>query len=207
MAKLYFRYGAMNCGKTTHLMMTAHNFEEQGMKAVIIKPKIDSKGNNKIVSRGFGARDIDEVVDEKVDVYELISSKYISANCILVDEAQFLQQKQVDQLLQVTTKLNIPVIAYGLRTDFMMKGFPGSTRLLEVSHSIEEMKTICRCGKKATFVIRKENGKDVFTGNQVAIDGEKDITYESVCANCYQERKDKFYMNNIEVNKCKVLKY
>ena len=207
MAKLYFRYGAMNCGKTTHLMMSAHNFEEQGMNAIIIKPRIDSKGNNEIVSRGFGARKINEVVDEKQDIYELIYSKYSNSNCILVDEAQFLQPEQVDQLLKVTVILNIPVIAYGLRTDFMTKGFPGSTRLLEISHSIEEMKTICKCGKKAIFMIRKENGKDVFSGNQVAIDGEKEITYDSVCASCYQRRKNEFYQNNIEVNKCKILKY
>ena len=190
MAKLYFRYGAMNCGKTTHLMMTSHNFEEQGMKAVIIKPKVDSKGNNKIVSRGLGEKKIDEIIDENTNIYELIDNKYQNARCILVDEAQFLLPKQIDELLLITTKLDIPVIAYGLRTDFLTQGFPGSTRLLQVSHSIEEMKTICECGKKATFVIRKIDGKDVFSGKQVAIDGKANIAYESVCSKCYQERKE-----------------
>ena len=190
MAKLYFRYGAMNCGKTTHLMMTSHNFEEQGMKAVIIKPKIDLKGNNKIVSRGLGEKKIDEIIDENTNIYELIDNKYQNARCILVDEAQFLLPKQIDELLLITTKLDIPVIAYGLRTDFLTHGFPGSTILLQVSHSIEEMKTICKCGKKATFVIRKIDGKDVFSGKQVAIDGKANIAYESVCSKCYQERKE-----------------
>lgn len=207
MAKLYFRYGAMNCGKTTHLMMTAHNFEEQGMQAIVIKPKIDTKGNDQIVSRGFGARKINEVIDKKENIYELINSKYKEVNCILVDEAQFLQPEQVDQLLYVTVAFNIPVIAYGLRTDFLTKGFPGSTRLLEVSHSIEEMKTTCKCGKKAIFVIRKENGHDVFVGEQVVIDGKANIEYESVCASCYQQRKDLFHQNKTKVNKCKVLEY
>ena len=207
MAKLYFRYGAMNCGKSTHLMMTSHNFEEQGMKAVIIKPKIDSKGNNKIVSRGLGEKKIDEIIDENTNIYELIDNKYQNARCILVDEAQFLLPKQIDELLLITTKLDIPVIAYGLRTDFLTQGFPGSTRLLQVSHSIEEMKTICKCGKKATFVIRKIDGKDVFSGKQVAIDGKANITYESVCSKCYQERKEKFYSKEVEHQKCKKMKY
>ena len=207
MAKLYFRYGAMNCGKTTHLMMTAHNFEEQQMLPVIIKPKIDTKGDNKIVSRGFGAKQIDEVIDENTDIYDLISKKYSNANCILVDEAQFLLPYQVDELLLITVKLNIPVIAYGLRTDFLTKGFPGSTRLLEISHSIEEMKTVCKCGKKASFVIRKVDGNDVFDGEQIVIDDNKDITYESVCSNCYYERKEKFDQNKIDNHICKKLKY
>ena len=111
------------------------------------------------------------------------------------------------QLLLITTKLDIPVIAYGLRTDFLTQGFPGSTRLLQVSHSIEEMKTICKCGKKATFVIRKIDGKDVFSGKQVAIDGKANITYESVCSKCYQERKEKFYSKEVEHQKCKKMKY
>ena len=187
--------------------MTSHNFEEQGMKAVIIKPKIDSKGNNKIVSRGLGEKKIDEIIDKNTNIYELIDNKYQNARCILVDEAQFLLPKQIDELLLITTKLDIPVIAYGLRTDFLTQGFPGSTRLLQVSHSIEEMKTICKCGKKATFVIRKIDGKDVFSGKQVAIDGKANITYESVCSKCYQERKEKFYSKEVEHQKCKKMKY
>lgn len=205
MAKLYFRYGAMNCGKTTHLMMTAHNFEEQGMNAVIIKPKIDTKGDNKIVSRGFGAKEINEIIDENTNIYDLISKKYLDAKCILVDEAQFLLPYQVDELLLITVKLDIPVIAYGLRTDFLTNGFPGSTRLLEISHSIEEMKTVCKCGKKASFVIRKVDGRDVFDGEQVVIDNKKDIIYESVCSNCYYERKERYEQSN--KYKCKRLQY
>ena len=150
--------------------------------------------NNKIVSRGLGEKKIDEIIDENTNIYELIDNKYQNARCVLVDEAQFLLPKQIDELLLITTKLDIPVIAYGLRTDFLTQGFPGSTRLLQVSHSIEEMKTICKCGKKATFVIRK-------------IDGKANITYESVCSKCYQERKEKFYSKEVEHQKCKKMKY
>lgn len=207
MAKLYFRYGAMNCGKTTHLMMTSHNFEEQGMKSIIIKPKIDTKGNDKIVSRGLGAKKIDEIIDKDTNIYKLVCDKYQDTRCILVDEAQFLLPSQVDELLLITVKLDIPVIAYGLRTDFLTQGFPGSTRLLQISHSIEEMKTICKCGKKASFVIRKIDGEDIFSGEQVAIDGSKNVSYESVCSKCYQERKEKFYTNELEHQKCKKIKY
>ena len=114
---------------------------------------------------------------------------------------------QVDELLLITIKLDIPVIAYGLRTDFLTQGFLGSTRLLQISHSIEEMKTICKCGKKASFVIRKIDGEDIFSGEQVAIDGSKNVSYESVCSKCYQERKEKFYTNELEHQKCKKIKY
>ncbi len=190
MAKLYFRYGAMNCGKSTLLLQTAYNYEEQGMKVALLKPAIDTKGDDQIVSRALSStRTVDYKITDRDDVYQLVKKKFSSYHCILVDEAQFLKKDQVDALMKIVTNLNIPVICYGLRVDFLTNGFEGSTRLLQIAHTIEEMKTICKCGRKATFVIRKVNGVPVFQGEQVAIDGEEKVTYESVCPNCYQELK------------------
>lgn len=186
--KLYFRYGAMNCGKTTHLLMTAHNYEEQEMTPVIMKATLDTKGGDTIINRMGETRKVDWLIKSTDNLLAIVKDHYSCANCILVDEAQFLEPIQADQLLQVTIQLAIPVIAYGLRTDAFNKGWAGSTRLLQIADTIEEMKTICKCGSKATFVIRMNNGQDVFEGNQVAIDGEDNITYESVCKTCYFDR-------------------
>ena len=190
MAKLYFKYGAMNCGKTTSLLQTAHNYEERGMDILLIKPSIDKKGDNKVVSRLGVERDVDCLVrpDDKIlkIVKEFIKDKKIA--CILVDEAQFLNPKQVDELLFIATECDIPVMCYGLRTDFKLNGFPGSSRLLELASSIEEMKTICSCGKKATINARFVNGEFTTDGEQVAIDGFDEVTYESMCPKCYYEK-------------------
>lgn len=184
MAKLYFRYGAMNSGKTTLLMQTAHNYEERGMKVLLLKPSKDLKAGDEISSRLGITRKVDYLVRPEDKIMEYMIN-HIDVACVLVDEAQFLTPMQVDELLRVTTDLNIPVICYGLRTDFQTKGFPGSTRLLEVAHSIEEMKTICSCGSKATFNARFVDGAFTLEGDQVAIDGMKNVTYESMCPKCY----------------------
>lgn len=193
MAKLYFRYGAMNCGKTTSLLQVAHNYEERGMNILLMKPSIDKKGENKVVSRLGVERDVDYLIgpDDKIlkIVRNIISDKKIA--CILVDEAQFLEPKQVDELLFVATDCNIPVMCYGLRTDFKLNGFPGASRLLEVASSIEEMKTICSCGKKATLNARFVNGEFTTEGDQVAIDGMNEVTYQSMCPECYYKEVNK----------------
>jgi len=191
MAKLYFRYGAMNSGKTTHLIQVAYNYEERHMKVLLLKPKVDSKGKDYIVSRIGVKRKVDYMIDNKVNIFELLQNK--DMDCLLVDEVQFLTEEQIDQLLEFVTIRNIPVICYGLRTDFQTKGFPGSKRLLLLAHSIEELKTICRCGKKAVFNARKINGEFVFYGSQIAIDGDE-VTYESLCHVCYDKEK-KAYQN------------
>ncbi|MEA1974069.1 MAG: thymidine kinase [Bacillota bacterium] len=190
MAKLYFRYGAMNCGKSTNLMQVAYNYNERGMKSIVIKPQIDTKGANSVVSRLGINKKIDILINKEMNVFKEIKNKIKNKekiDCILVDEVQFLNTSQIDQLLMIAIKLNIPVIAYGLRTDFKMNGFEGSERLLLIAHSIEELKTICRCGRKAIFNARKINGKFVSDGAQVAIDGENKVEYESLCSNCYYE--------------------
>ena len=192
MAKLYFRYGAMNSGKTALLLQAAHNYEERGMEVLIVKPTIDSKGDDHLVSRIGLTRKVDKLLAPKDDIYKYVKKLKRNIKCILVDEAQFLEKEQVDGLMHIVVKLNIPVICYGLRSDFKTNGFPGSTRLLELAHTIEEMKTICSCGRKAMFNARKVNEKFVFDGEQVAIDGEDKVTYESLCPNCYYEELDKY---------------
>ncbi len=195
MSKLYFRYGAMNCGKSTNLMQVAFNYEERGMKTIVIKPGIDTKGEDKVISRLGIERKVDIVVDGSSNLVDKVV-KYIEEcgklHCILVDEAQFLKSVQIDQLFEVAVKMNIPVICYGLRTDFLMNGFEGSERLLLIAHSIEELKTICACGRKALLNGRKVNGEFVFEGSQVAIDQENDVEYESLCGVCFFEEKEKY---------------
>lgn len=194
MAKLYFRYGAMNSGKSTALMQVAFNYEERGMKVFLIKPQIDTKGGDTLISRIGVSRHVDLMVQGTDRLFEIIEERLKTQpiDCVLVDEAQFLKTAQVDELLAVTIRLKIPVIAYGLRTDFSTNGFEGAQRLLLLAHSIEEMKTICTCGRKATFNGRKVNGRFVFEGEQVAIDNQADIEYQSLCPDCYFRLKDEY---------------
>lgn len=194
MSKLYFRYGAMNSGKSTHLMQVAYNYEERGMKVIILKPRVDKKGGNTLVSRLGVNREVDLMISEEDNVFEIIKNylkEDTQIDCILVDEVQFMKSRQVDELFQIAIKLDIPIICYGLRTDFKMDGFEGSARLLLLAHSIEEMKTICACGQKAIFNGRKINGRFVFEGEQIAIDEQDDVRYESLCGDCYYKYKQK----------------
>ena len=195
MSKLYFRYGAMNSGKSTNLLQVAHNYEERGMKAIIIKPMTDTKGGNKVVSRLGVTRDVDLLISKNENVYEEVAC-YIkekgTIDCILIDEVQFFKSEQVDQLFEIAVKMDIPTICYGLRTDFRMEGFEGSNRLLLLAHSIEELKTICTCGKKALLNGRKINGKYVFEGQQVAIDMQDNVEYQSLCPRCYFKYKEEY---------------
>ena len=196
MSKLYFRYGAMNSGKSTNLMQVAYNYEERGMRVLLIKPSTDKKGGDKLVSRLGVERKVDLLIDDAQNIYDEVnkwqSEKY-NIDCILVDEVQFFKANQIDELFKVAVCLDIPVICYGLRTDFKMEGFEGSTRLLLLAHSIEELKTICKCGKKAILNGRKINNKFVFEGQQVAIDNVDNVEYESLCGHCYF--KYKFIIN------------
>ena len=192
MSKLYFRYGAMNSGKSTNLMQVAYNYEERGMRVLLIKPSTDKKGGDKLVSRLGVERKVDLLIDDAQNIYDEVnkwqSEKY-NIDCILVDEVQFFKANQIDELFKVAVCLDIPVICYGLRTDFKMEGFDGSTRLLLLAHSIEELKTICKCGKKAILNGRKINNKFVFEGQQVAIDNVDNVEYESLCGHCYYKNE------------------
>ena len=146
MSKLYFRYGAMNSGKTTALLQVAHNYEEKGMHPIIIKPTIDTKGENKVISRIGIEREVDYLIAPDYNIE--VNMDLVGVDAIIVDEAQFLTREQVEQLYHITKYYSIPVLCYGLRCDFQMQGFPGSTRLLEIADSLEELKTICSCGRK-----------------------------------------------------------
>lgn len=190
MSKLYFRYGAMNSGKSTALLQVAHNYEERGMKVLLIKRDIDAKGDLHVVSRLNVTREVDLVVHENDNIIEELKN-FEGIDCILVDEAQFFTAEHIDQLYEIAILKNIPVICYGLRTDFRSEGFPGSIRLLLLAHSLEELKTICTCGRKALHNSRKVNGKWVFDGEQVVIDNEAKIEYISLCPTCYFEKKMK----------------
>ena len=188
MAKLYFRYGAMNSGKTTALLQVAFNYKERGMRVLLLKPSIDTKGQGEVVSRLGVRRPVDVLVAPDMDVLDIVRrdmAEHGTPACVLCDDSQFFTPEQVDQLFLVTVDLGIPVICYGLRADFMTRGFPGSTRLLELAHTIEEMKTICECGRKATCNGRKVNGEYVFEGAQVAIDTVDDVEYQSLCPQCW----------------------
>ena len=191
MAKFHFRYGAMNAGKSTILLQTAYNYEEKGKKVVILKPSVDTKGDEKIVSRIGLERKVDYLIGNNDSIISKLGDNISSLSCILVDEAQFLKRKQVDELFYISKMMDIPVIAFGLRTDFKSNGFEGSIRLLELADALEEMPTICRCGRKARFNARKVDGKFTFDGDSIVIDDTSDVSYESLCGACYIEEQEK----------------
>lgn len=191
MAKFHFRYGAMNAGKSTILLQTAYNYEEKGKKVVILKPSVDTKGDEKIVSRIGLERKVDYLIGDNDSIISKLGDNLSSLSCILVDEAQFLKRKQVDELFYISKMMDIPVIAFGLRTDFKSNGFEGAIRLLELADALEEMPTICRCGKKARFNARKVDGKFTFDGDSIVIDDNSNVKYESLCGTCYIEEQEK----------------
>lgn len=174
----------MNSGKSDTLIKTAFNYEERGLKILSIKPQLDTKGDDKIVARGGHSRRADILAKADDDLYEIIKT-HTDVACVLVDEAQFLTEDQISQLFAVAKQLDISVICYGLRADFQTKLFPGSRRLFEVADNIEKLPTMCVCGSQAEYNTRKIDGRYVFEGSQVAIDGEGETTYDSLCGRCY----------------------
>lgn len=196
MAKLYFRYGAMNSGKSTSLLQAAYNYEERDQKVLLAKPSVDTKGEG-VVSRLGVTRSVDFFITPELNVLQTITNllerrtEGNTIDCLIVDEAQFLTTAQVNQLFKIAVVLDIPVLTYGIRGDFKSNAFEGSKRLLEISHSLEELKTICRCGSKAMFNGRKINNVFIREGAQVAIDGQE-AEYESLCGKCYLEKVGDF---------------
>lgn len=185
MAKLHFRYAAMNAGKSTALLQVAHNYETLEKRMMIVKPAVDLKGGDRIVSRLGVERPVDYLWADG----EPLPVTNADLDVILVDEAQFLSPRQANDLLDVAVRVGITVIAYGLRTDFRGDSFPGAARLLSVAHEIEEIRTLCHCGSKATMNLRSIGGVPVFSGDQVAID-DGSVEYESVCAACHSRYRD-----------------
>jgi len=189
MAKLYFRYGAMNSSKTALLLTAAHNYQERDQHPVIVKPGIDTKAGEAVSSRIGIERPVDVVLEAGESLIDRLAAHrpFDQTDAVFIDEAQFLTPDQVDQAFEVAVVHGVPVLCYGLRGDFLTHSFPGSLRLLEISHSIEELKTICRCGSKAVFNARSIDGVFVSHGAQVAIDGQQ-AEYESLCGRCYVEK-------------------
>jgi thymidine kinase len=189
----------MNSGKSTALLQAAFNYEERGQQVLVAKPQVDTKGDALIVSRLGVSRPVDFTVAPEDDIYRAFTAERervlrefgVDVSCLLVDEAQFLSEGQVDDLLRISIQEDVPVLAYGIRTDFQTVAFPGSRRLLEIAHSLEELKTICRCGRKAIFNARLIDGVFIFDGDQVAIDTSlsagQEVSYESLCGACYLE--------------------
>jgi thymidine kinase len=182
MAKLYFYYSAMNAGKSTTLLQAEYNYRERGMNPLLISPLLDNRhGIGKITSR-LGLQANAHGINQETDVFEFVKAKHSTAkiDCLLIDEAQFLSENQVKQLARCADELNVPVLCYGLRTDFQGNLFPGSKILLGWADALTEIKTICHCGRKATMNMRIDaNGKAVTEGEQVDIGGNE--RYVSVC--------------------------
>ena len=195
MAKLIFRYGTMGCGKSTHLLQVLDNYKRIDKTVVLMKPEIDTKGNRTIVSR-LGVRAKCDFLIKKDDSIKgtiLFLKSLYPIDAVLIDEAQFLTKDQVDQLLFLTTQ-GVDVLCYGLRTNFRTsdKGFEGATRLLQLSHDVEEIKMMCRCGRKALFNTRFLNDKIVIDGPDVLIDdGKTQIQYVPLCASCFYQELNK----------------
>ena len=197
MAKLYFKFGAMKSGKTTDLIKTYYNYYEKGMNVLIMKPGDDKKAGKNIQSRSGAELHTNYVIPSHGNIYLIIANHILNVeniDCILVDEAQFLTEAQVNELAAIVDNFNIPVICYGLRADAFTNLFPGSQRLFEIAGVLEELTVVCRCGEKATLNLRlnRINGEliPVFTGEQVSIDG-IDAEYDSVCRSCYMKLKRK----------------
>lgn len=188
MAKLYFKYGVMGSSKTAQALITKFNYEEKGMRVWLLKPQIDSRDGNGVVRSRIGLFSPAYMLPEEEDVYASFQRRQEPDDVIIVDECQFLSEDHVDQLARIVIEFKVPVLCFGLRTDFRTKMFPGSRRLLEIADSITEIKTICSCGKKATVNVRLDDkGKIITEGEQILIGGNE--TYTSMCYQCYMENK------------------
>ena len=185
---LKFYYGAMGCGKTRKLQGDYHSKIEDNFDVIVVKPKIDTKGNTKTLARDGGEVEATFLIGKKDNIYFEITNYLLKHNLdfILVDEAQFLEVHHVDELADIVDILGVTVICYGLRTDFQGKLFTGSMRLFEVSDEACGISRQCSCGNEKIYNMRLEDGKPVFEGEQVAIDGVS-ATYRAVCRKCYKE--------------------
>lgn len=184
MAKLYFKYGVMGSSKTAQALITKFNYEERGMKVWLVKPQIDNRDSDGLVISRAGLSAPAYVLPFSENVYDTYAELFDKVDVIIVDEAQFLSEAQVDQLSMIVIDYNIPVLCFGLRADFRTKMFPGSKRLMEIADSITEIKTICSCGRKATVNVRlDEKGRVVTEGEQILIGGND--KYTAMCYQCY----------------------
>lgn len=189
MAKLYFKFGAMGCSKTAQALITKFNYEERGMKVLLLKPSVDDRDGATVVKSRIGLQEEAITVSSDVDLYKTYVENYKEdCNVIIVDECQFLTPEQVDELGQIVIDFNVPVLCFGLATDFTTHLFPGSRRLFEIAESISEIKSVCKCGAKATVNARlDDNGNIVSTGEQVCIGGND--RYIAMCRRCWLKKR------------------
>lgn len=185
MAKLYFKYGAMGSSKTAQALITKYNYEENNLKVWLMKPSADTRDGEAVLKSRIGLEAKVEVISPDRDIYQRFREKQVgTCDVIIVDECQFLTEDQIDQLRNIVNDFNIPVMCFGLRTDFQTRLFPGSRRLMEVADTIQEIKTICDCGAKATVNARiDENGHIITEGAQVVLGGND--SYIAMCHKCY----------------------
>ncbi len=187
MAKLYFSYAAMNAGKSTMLLQAAHNYRERGMRALLMTSDLYAEGGTGMIRSRLGVASEAETFNATDDLFDRIREHTLPGklDCVFIDEAQFLTGEQVWQLGRVADRLGIPVMAFGLRTDFQGKLFPGSQALLAIADELREIRTICHCGHKATMVVRQDmQGRTILEGDQVSI--EKSV-YVSLCRRHWEE--------------------
>ena len=186
MAKLYFKYGAMGSSKTANALITRFNYQERDMKVWLIKPSIDDRDGANIIRSRIGLEAVADVITPDADIFALFEAGHKDCNTVIADECQFFTPDQVDQLRKIVDIYNIPVLCFGLRTDFLTHVFPGSLRLFEVADSITEIKTVCSCGDKAIVNARiDENGHVVTTGSQILIGGND--SYIAMCHKCWKK--------------------
>ncbi len=184
MAKLYFKYGAMGSSKTAQALITKYNYEENDLNVWLIKPSADTRDGVHILRSRIGLEAQVDVIGPQVDIHaRYLGSQIRKCHVIIADEAQFFTEAQIDQLRAIVDEHNIPVMCFGLRTDFQTKLFPGSRRLMEVADTIQEIKTICDCGAKATVNARISDGYIVTEGAQVVLGGND--CYIAMCHRCY----------------------
>ena len=200
MAKLYFKYGAMGSSKTAQALITKYNYEENDMKVWLLKPSADTRDGAAILRSRIGLQAEVEIATPQVNIYERFREGF-AGNCdaVIVHECQFLTPDQIDQLRAIVNDYNVPVMCFGLRTDFQTRLFPGSMRLMELADCIEEIKTMCDCGAKATVNARISDGYIVTEGAQVVLGGND--SYIAMCHRCYiqgirEHRKIKLHGQN-----------
>ena len=187
MAKLYFKYGAMGSSKTAQALITKFNYEERGMKVWLIKPATDTRDGADTLSSRVGLSSPCDALDKTVDILGLFKEKASEINVIIADESQFFTEKQIDELREIVNEYDVPVLCFGLRTDFLTRLFPGSKRLLEIADTISEIKTMCECGAKATVSARIDGSGNIITaGRQIVLGGND--RYLAMCHRCFKRK-------------------
>lgn len=184
MSKLYFKYGCMNSSKSANLLMIKHNYEEQGFRVLLLKPQVDDRDGKSVIRSRVGIQSECITLDYDSSVYSCFNLE--KTDVVMVDEAQFLSEEQVNELYQIS--FQVPVMCFGLLIDFTQHLFPGSKRLVELAESIQEIKTVCKCGRKATINARfDQNGRVMTKGEQIDIGGNE--KYRALCKECYAKLK------------------